>query len=113
MSKATALAQQVLELIKNDAYSQVILYNGVDTRTPATSPVDDLGSTPQFRGGSNVQRWANDIQAAGLLGGGLASGYGTIAVTTPTAGLQLVTVQVFWMERGAQESVLLRTLIAQ
>jgi hypothetical protein len=60
-----------------------------------------------------VQRWVNDIQEAGITSVRLSSGFGTIAVTTPTAGLQLVTVQVFWTERGAQESVLLQTLIAQ
>lgn len=113
ISKATALAQQMLESIKNDTYNQVVLYNGVDTRNPATYPVDDLASVPQFRGGTNVQRWANDIQEAGVTSVRLSGGSGTIAVTTPTAGLRLVTVQVFWTERGAQESVLLQTLIAQ
>lgn len=42
ISKAVSLAQEMIEMIKNDPFSQLSLYNGVDTRTTGTYPTDDL-----------------------------------------------------------------------
>lgn len=114
MSKAVALVQEMVEIIKNDTFNQITQYNGIDTNDLTTCPTDDTLSIPQFRGGTNCQKWANDIQLYLATGGGITGGYGTVTVQQPVAGLRLLTVTVFWNEgnRGEQ-SIALNTLIAQ
>lgn len=126
ISKAVSLAQEMIEMIKNDPFTQVNAYNGpggtgVDTRTAATYPVDwpvppiphDAGN---FRGGSNITKWANDINLYLLTGAGITNGYGTIRVedvATGTGGavvLRKVTVTVNWTESGRAYQVTLATL---
>lgn len=121
ISKAISLAQEMIEMIKNDPFTGLPSYNNVDTRTPATYPVDDpLTPTPgnpgNFMGGSNVAKWAGDINLFLVTGGGITGGYGTIGVTTvATDGtgnpvLQRVTVTVNWTDSGRPYSVRLATL---
>ncbi|MBI2164175.1 MAG: prepilin-type N-terminal cleavage/methylation domain-containing protein, partial [candidate division NC10 bacterium] len=87
ISKAVALTQEMIEMVKNDPFSQLSLYNGVDTRTTGTYPVDDPnppipGDAGNFMGGSNVTKWANDIALYLVTGAGITGGYGTITVST-------------------------------
>lgn len=126
ISKAVSLAQEMIEMIKNDPFTQLSDYNGplttgVDTRNTATYPVDtpvppiphDVGN---FLGGSNVTKWANDINLYLVTGAGITNGYGTIRVedvaygTGGAAVLRKVTVTVNWTESGRPYQVTLATL---
>jgi hypothetical protein len=111
-TKALFLAQQMLEVIKNDALATVARYHGVDTRNLGTCPSDDLESEPKFRGGTNCRNWAHDLQLSLAQGRGPAAGYGTIAVDPLAPNLLRVRVTVFWLQaiRG-RSSVMLETLI--
>lgn len=121
ISKAVSLAQEMIEMLKNDPFSQIALYNGVDTRTTGTYPADDPnppipGNAGNFQGGSNVTKWANDIALYLITGAGITGGYGTITVSTvATDGsgnpiLRKVSVAVNWTDGGRPYQVKLETL---
>lgn len=121
ISKAVSLAQEMIEMLKNDPFSQLSLYNGVDSRNTATYPVDDPnppipGNAGNFMGGSNIAKWANDIALYLVTGGGITGGYGTIAVSTVASDgsgnpiLRKVTVTVNWTDGGRPYLVRLETL---
>ena len=121
ISKAVSLAQEMIEMIKNDPFTELPGYSGVDTRTTGTYPVDDPnppipGNPGNFMGGSNVTKWANDITLYLITGTGITGGYGTIGVTTvasDTGGnpvLRKVTVTVNWTDSGRPYLVRLATL---
>lgn len=121
ISKAVSLAQEMIEMVKNDPFSQLSLYSGVDTRTAASYPVDDPnppipGDAGNFMGGSNVTKWANDISLYLTTGAGITGGYGTIAVMTVANDvggnpiLRKVSVVVSWTEGGRPYQVKLETL---
>ncbi len=120
-SKAVSLAQEMIETIKNDPFSQLTMYGGVDTRNAATYPVDYPvppipGDAGNFMGGSNVGKWANDISQYLATGAGITNGYGTIAVSdvandgSGNSILRKVTVIVGWTESGRTYHVKLETL---
>lgn len=122
VSKAVSLAQEMIEMLKNDRFTDLPEYNGVDTRSTSTYPVNNPTTptqyaTTNFMGGGNVAKWANDIQLFLASGAGITGGYGTITVTqvaaNPTTGspiLRKVSVRVFWTQRGHQHQVTLETL---
>lgn len=121
ISKAVSLAQEMIEMIKNDPFSQLTSYHGVDTRTAATYPVDTPippipGDAGNFMGGTNVTKWANDINLYLLTGAGITNGYGTITVSDVATGaggaavLRKVSVTVNWTEGGRPYQVTLATL---
>lgn len=121
ISKAVALAQEMIEMVKNDPFSQLSLYNGVDTRTTITYPVDVPippipGDAGNFMGGSNVTKWKNDIALYLVTGAGITGGYGTITVSTvATCGggapvLRKISVAVNWTDVGRPYQVTLQTL---
>ena len=121
ISKAVALTQEMIEMVKNDPFSQLSLYNGVDTRTTGTYPVDDPnppipGDAGNFMGGSNVTKWATDIALYLVTGAGITGGYGTITVSTvATDGtgapiLRKISVVVNWTDAGRPYQVTLQTL---
>lgn len=121
ISKAVALTQEMIEMVKNDPFSQLSLYSGVDTRTTGTYPVDDPnppipGDAGNFMGGSNVTKWANDIALYLVTGAGITGGYGTITVSTvATDGtgapiLRKISVVVNWTDAGRPYQVTLQTL---
>ncbi len=121
ISKAISLCQEMIETIKNDPFSQPVLYNGVDTRVGSTFPVNSPippipGDAGNFMGGSNVTKWANDIALYLETGGGITGGYGTIGVSsvaTDGSGndiLRKVTVTVYWTDSGRPYQVQLETL---
>jgi hypothetical protein len=126
ISKAVSLAQEMIEMIKNDPFTNLPDYNGpggtgVDTRSTATYPVDTPippvpGAAGNFMGGSNVTKWANDINLYLVTGAGITNGYGTIRVedvaygTGGAAVLRKVTVTVNWTESGRPYQVTLATL---
>jgi prepilin-type N-terminal cleavage/methylation domain-containing protein len=122
-TKAISLAQEMVEMIKNDPFSDLTLYNNVDSRTTSTYPVDSAILTPgnpsNYLGGSNVTKWKNDINLYLVSGAGITNGYGTITVAgvAQDAGgndiLRRVTVTVYWTERGQNKSVTLATLASK
>ncbi len=120
-TKAVSLAQQMIETIKNDPFTDLLAYNGVDTRNTSTYPTDypipPVPGTPgNFSGGSNITKWANDIRLYLATGAGVTGGYGTISVSTvATDGsghpiLRRVTVVLGWTERNQPFTVQLSTL---
>ncbi len=127
-TKANALAQQLLENIRNDPFNQLTLYNGqngngVDTRNPDNFPVDNpsppvVGNPGNFTGGTNLTRWKNDIALVFSQGAGITGGYGTVLVVSVAqdgAGnsiLNKVTVTVYWTESGIYRSLTLSTLVS-
>lgn len=121
ISKGASLAQEMIEMTKNDPFSQLSLYHGVDTRTPATFPLDTPnppipGDAGNFMGGTNVAKWANDINLYLATGAGISGGYGTIGVipvatdATGTPILRKVSVTVNWIDGGRPYQVKLETL---
>ncbi len=121
ISKAASLAQEIIEMTKNDPFSQISLYHGVDTRNPATFPLDTPnppipGDAGNFMGGTNVAKWANDITVYLATGAGITGGYGTITVTTVATDatgnpiLRKVSATVNWIDGGRPYQVKLETL---
>ncbi len=127
-TKATALAQQMMETTRNDAFSQLSLYNGidgqgVDTRNSANFPVDTPsppvpGNPGNFQGGTNLTRWQNDIALLLSSGAGITGGYGTVLVQSVAQDgdgnsiLDKLTVTVSWTEGGVGRSVQLTSLVS-
>jgi len=121
ISQAASLAQEMIEMTKNDPFSQLSLYHGVDTRNPATFPLDTPnppipGDAGNFMGGSNVDKWGNDIAGYLSTGAGITGGYGTISVSTvatdPTGTpiLRKLSVTVNWTDGGRPYRVKLESL---
>jgi hypothetical protein len=121
ISKASSLAQEMIEMTKNDPFSQISLYHGVDTRNPATFPLDTPnppipGDAGNFMGGSNVDKWANDIAGYLATGTGTTNGYGTISVSTVAIDatgnpiLRKLSVTVNWTDGGRPYQVKLESL---
>jgi len=96
MSQASSLAQEVIEMIRTQPFSNVSFYNYPDTSVP---PPGGLPGPVA----AHLTRWRNDIAPANPIGA-LPQGRGTISVT-PVAGLPdllQVTITVGWQERGPQ-----------
>lgn len=121
ISKAASLAQEMIEMTKNDPFSQLSLYHGVDTRNPATFPLDTPnppipGDAGNFMGGSNVNKWTNDIAVYLATGAGITGGYGTISVSTVATDatgnpiLRKLSVTVNWTDGGRPYRVKLESL---
>jgi Tfp pilus assembly protein PilV len=134
MTKATVLAQEMANMIRNELFDTVYLtpesgngYTGYSTFTttaslPATCPTESC---------SNKKKWKTDLlaDAAQTSGRGLPGGYGTVAVTclnvstsspytltTGTCGtgtnLLRLSVTVYW-DRTGSRSVNLVTYVAR
>ncbi len=120
-TKATWLAQQMLEDIRNTSPNPFVLFNGidgngVDTRNPSNFPLDDLTTTPKFMGRTALTKWSSDISLILVEGRGVTGGFGTVTVNKPSqpaAGLHIVTVTLGWRDSGRDYSVVMNTLMAQ
>ncbi len=122
-SKAVSLCQEMIEMIKNDPFTQLLSYHNVDTRTTSTFPVDDPnppipGNAGNFMGGSNIAKWKNDIALYLATGAGITGGYGTIriaSVASDSSGndvLRKVSVVVFWTDGGRPHQIQLDALVS-
>jgi prepilin-type N-terminal cleavage/methylation domain-containing protein len=108
MSQALSLAQEMVELIRTQPFSNVSSYNGLDTRNaaPGGLPAPVL---------THFNQWANDIPPPS---GVLPQGWGTITVVPETGPPDLsgdllrVTITVTWRERGLQ-TITLVTYVAR
>lgn len=112
VTKATVLAQQMIEILRDEPFVAVPRYDAADTRTPAAFPPDDPTGTFPFRGGSLLQRWQQAITAAPELGG-LHQGWGQIETTSLARGLLSVTITVGWSTTPVDRTVRLITYLGQ
>lgn len=112
VTKATVLAQRMVEVLRDEPFAAVSRYNAADTRTPATFPPDDPAATPPFRGGTALQRWQQAITATPALGG-LHQGWGRIETAALDRGLLSVTVTVGWSATPTERTVQLATFLGQ
>lgn len=97
MSQASSLAQEMLELIRTQPFSNVSFYNYPDTSVP---PPGGLPG-PVL---AHLTQWRNDIVPA-IPAGALPQGRGSIQVLDNALGfsdLKQVTVTVRWRARGTQ-----------
>lgn len=133
VTKATTLAQEMVDMIRNEPFDTLSLtpasangykgYYTFDTRNlPATCPTGSTDSSSC----SNKMKWKSDLSADSAQAGGrgLPAGYGTVAVACLNANgtsnstspcptdLRRVTVTAIWGRTGAQ-SVSLVTYVAR
>ena len=103
MSKATALAQEMMEILRNESFTNLDSYKDLNT-SACGSGTDSIAT--------NCRKWRDDINAVGL-----PSGSGSIDICTTsctsTDDLAQVTVAVDWTERTGSKKVELVTYVAQ
>lgn len=103
ISRATALAQEMMEILRDESFTTLASYNTLDTGScgSGTDPI-----------ATNCRKWRDDMN-----GGGLPSGSGSVAVCvaacTSTNDLAEITVTVSWSERTGAKTVQLVTYAAQ
>lgn len=112
LTKATALAQRMVETLRDEPFQVVSRYHNADTRQPASFPPDDSAGTPPFRGGSLLERWRQEVTATPQLGG-LYQGWGQIEAASLDRGLLSVTVTVGWSATPTDRTVQLTTYLGQ
>jgi len=112
LTKATALAQRMIELLRDERLQALPRYHQADTRQSGSLPTDDLDETPPFNGGSSFQRWRDDIASAAL-GGNIHQSWGRIEVTSIDRGLLSLTVTVGWPATPTERTVQLTTVLSQ
>jgi prepilin-type N-terminal cleavage/methylation domain-containing protein len=122
-TKATALAQEMADMIRNDPFDTLASrYRSFDTsRLSVTCPVVPTGN---YDADFNKKKWKCDIQASAAqdTGAGLPNAYGLTSVVCVnangtviflcTSDLRRVTVTVRWGRQGEQ-SVTLTTYVAR
>jgi len=112
LTKATALAQRMIELLRDERLQTLPRYHQADTRQTGSLPTDDLDETPPFNGGSSFQRWRDDI-ASSAIGGDTDQGWGRIEITSIDRGLLSLTVTVGWPATPTERTVQLTTVLSQ
>jgi prepilin-type N-terminal cleavage/methylation domain-containing protein len=112
LTKATGLAQRMVELLRDERFGAVARYHNADTRQTSSFPADDLGGDPPFRGGSWLQRWREEISPVPFRGG-LYQGWGRIEVEPIDRGLLAIRVTVGWPAFPTERTVELATYLAQ
>ena len=112
LTKATGLAQRMVEFLLDERFLAVSRYHNADTRQTSSFPADDLGGTPPFRGGSLLHRWREEF-ASGPLAGGLYLGWGRIEVEPLDRGLLAIRVTVGWPATPTERTVELTTYLSQ
>ena len=112
VTQATGLAQQMVEVLRDELIQVVPKYHNADTRSLASLPADDPGGAPPFRGSSSLTRWQEAIGAAPMLGG-THQGWGRIEVTPLDRGLLSVTVTVGWPASPTERTVRLTAYTGQ
>ena len=112
LTKATGLAQRMVELLRDERFQAVARYHNADTRQTSSFPADDLGGDPPFRGASWLQRWREEISSVPFRGG-LYQGWGRIEVEPIDRGLLAIRVTVGWPAIPTERTVELATYLAQ
>jgi prepilin-type N-terminal cleavage/methylation domain-containing protein len=112
LTKATALAQQMIERLRDEQLQRLPRYHQADTRQGSSFPTDNLNELPPFHGGSSLQRWRGDIASAAL-GRDPVQSWGRIEVTWVDRGLVSLTVTVGWPAIPTERIVQLTTLLSQ
>lgn len=110
VSKATALGQEMIDMIRNEPFDSLISrYNGFNTNSlGVTCPLADVDK------GDSKKKWKCDLLAdtAQTGGHGLPAAYGTVSVTAPMTDLLQVRVTVLW-DAGGSRSVNLVTYVSR
>ena len=112
LTKATALAQRMIELLRDERLQTLPRYHQADTRQSGSFPTDALDEAPPFYGGSSFQRWRDGIASAAL-GGDVQQSWGRIEVTSIDRGLLSLTVTVGWPAILEERTVQLATVLSQ
>ena len=112
MTRATGLAQQMVEQLRSQPFQFLPSYHRADTRETVSFPSDDQSGTPAFRGGASFRQWRDEISAASL-GGDTDRRWGRIEVSPLDRRLLSITVIVGWSADSTERSVQLVTNIAQ
>ena len=112
LTKATGLAQRIVEVLRDESFQVVSTLHDADTRHAFSSPEDHPPESVSFRVASSLQRWREEIAIA-TLGGGLGQAWGRIQVAPFDRGLLAITVTVGWPAPFAEQTVQLETYIAQ
>lgn len=112
VTKATGLAQRMIELLRDERVHTLQRYHQADTRQESTFPVDALEEIPPFLGGSAFHRWREEITSTPLARAGHES-WGRIEVTPLQRGLWSVAITVGWAAPPAERTVFLTTLVGQ
>ena len=112
LTKATALAQRMIELLRDERLQTLPRYHQADTRQNSSFPADDLEGTQAFYGGSAFQRWRDDIASAAF-GGEVHQSWGRIEVASIDRGLLSLTVTVGWQAAPTERTVQLTTVLSQ
>jgi len=112
VTKATDLAQRMVESLRDQPLHFVPRFHNADTRLLDTCPADEPASTPPFLGGSAIAQWKTEI-AGQQPGEGLPRGWGRIEVGSLDRGLLVITVTVGWLESAAEQRVALVTYLGQ
>jgi len=99
ITKATALAQEMMEILRNELFINLTGYNGLKT-SACGSGTDSIAT--------NCRKWRDDITAVGL-----PSGWGSVKVDSETSDLRRITVSVGWTGRYSNKKVELVTYVAQ
>ncbi|MFQ5658088.1 MAG: prepilin-type N-terminal cleavage/methylation domain-containing protein [Candidatus Methylomirabilales bacterium] len=103
ISRATALAREMLETLRNEPFAILASYHTLDT-SACGAETDPIATT--------CQKWRDDIDTVGL-----PSGTGSVAICiapcTATNDLAQITVTVGWSERTGAKTVQLVTYAAQ
>lgn len=128
-TKATILARQMMEAVRNEAFGQLHRYNGlngrgVDTRDPANFPADTAnpavaGRSGGFTGGAQLLRWRDDMALALGSGQDITGAYGTVLVQSiardgdGNSTMDKIAVTVHWGAGGAGYNVRLTSAAAR
>ena len=112
LTKATGLAQRVIELLRDEPVDLLPRYHQADTRSIVSFPVDDPVTDPPFRGGTSFQRWHEEITLASNTGG-LPQGWGRIEIGPLDRRLLSVMVTVGWLESPTPRTVELSASVGQ
>ncbi len=99
ITKATALAQEMMEILRNESFTNLASYNDLNTGA-CGSGTDSIAT--------NCRKWRDDMVAVGL-----PSGLGSVKVDSETSDLRRITVSVSWTERYGTKKVELVSYVAQ
>ena len=103
ISRATALAQEMMEILRNESFNTLARYHALDTSS-CGSGADAIATS--------CRKWRDDLNEVGL-----PSGSGRVAVCTAACtsatNLAEITVTVSWSERTGAKTVQLVTYAAQ
>ncbi len=101
ITRATALAQEMVEILRNESFTNLASYNNLNTGACGS------GTTSKD---TNCRKWRDDMAVVGLPSG---SGNIQAILVSGTSDLMQITVTVNWTEKVGTKNVQLVTYVAQ